>query len=403
MNRTDVQGTLQEMWETRPARPRQDRKVAGVASAIARRYDIDPVLVRIGFVAATFAGIGAALYVAGWVLLPDEPADPAAPPTKAPRTIAVVALAIAAALTIGSFFSGPSDVVLPILAVAGLLFLLHRSRADRGSSDGPAAATSRPSLVKEPAGDALHQTPSGQSPPAWDPLGAAPFAWDLPEPGPPASLPPPRRPPVTPVTLGLALLAGSVTAAVLLLAGALTPANVPLLFGVVLAVLGSGLVVGAFLRSGRGLIPIALLVSALTWAAVAAPLERWHDEGIGDIRAAPTTVADLLPSYETSAGEISLDLRGLDLAVPADGDGSPVQTSVSLDIGTVQVFLPRNADVRLTASADIGRVAFGDQQDSGPEPKIEVTEDLGEDDIRSGRLLVLDIAAGGGNVEVHRG
>jgi len=59
MNRTDVHGTLREMWETRPARPREDRQVAGVAAAIARRYDIDPVLVRIGFVVAAFSGVDA--------------------------------------------------------------------------------------------------------------------------------------------------------------------------------------------------------------------------------------------------------------------------------------------------------------------------------------------------------
>jgi len=60
-------------WETRPARPREGRQIAGVSAAIARRYDIDPVLVRVGFVVAAFYGIGAALYIAGWVLLPDEP------------------------------------------------------------------------------------------------------------------------------------------------------------------------------------------------------------------------------------------------------------------------------------------------------------------------------------------
>ena len=58
---------------TRPARPREGRQIAGVSAAIARRYDIDPVLVRVGFVVAAFYGIGAALYIAGWVLLPDEP------------------------------------------------------------------------------------------------------------------------------------------------------------------------------------------------------------------------------------------------------------------------------------------------------------------------------------------
>src|SRR6476659_10797001 len=73
MNTTDVRSAFRDMWETRPARPRDDRQIAGVAAAIARRYDIDPVLVRVGFVVAAFYGIGAALYIAGWVLLPDEP------------------------------------------------------------------------------------------------------------------------------------------------------------------------------------------------------------------------------------------------------------------------------------------------------------------------------------------
>ena len=77
---------------------------------------------------------------------------------------------------------------------------------------------------------------------------------------------------MTPVTLAVALLAGGVTALVLLAAGGLT--DLPVLFGVLLSVLGGGLVVGAFTRSGRGLIPVALLVAALTWGALAAPLDR---------------------------------------------------------------------------------------------------------------------------------
>ena len=85
MNGSDVQHTLREMWETRPARPREGRQLAGVAAAIARRYDIDPVLVRVGFVVAAFYGIGAALYIAGWVLLPDDPTT--GPVTSGPVSI----------------------------------------------------------------------------------------------------------------------------------------------------------------------------------------------------------------------------------------------------------------------------------------------------------------------------
>ena len=162
MSRTDIGETLREMWETRPARPRDDRQVAGVAAGIARRYDIDPVLVRVGFVVAAFSGIGAALYVAGWILLPDEPADPAAPRPNRPRAWLVVGLAIAAAITMGTVFGGNGpDVLLPLLVVAGLLYLLHRSRGSRvaqAQADPPTVATSAagtgPSLVKEGSGAA---------------------------------------------------------------------------------------------------------------------------------------------------------------------------------------------------------------------------------------------------------
>jgi phage shock protein PspC (stress-responsive transcriptional regulator) len=410
MSRTDVGETLREMWETRPARPRDDRQVAGVAAGIARRYDIDPVLVRVGFVVAAFSGIGAALYIAGWILLPDEPADPAAPRSSRPRTWLVIALAIAAAATMGTVFGGDGpDVILPLLVVAGLLYLLHRSRGDRNTQAAEATTMAAPmagpmsgagpSLLKGAAGSTEPPT----TPPAWDPLGAAPFAWDLPEPSPAASAPPPRRLPITPVTLGVALIAGSATAVVMMFGGMLTLANLSILSGVVLAVLGSGLVVGAFLRSGRGLIPFALLLSALTWALVAAPVDRWQGDGYGELVAAPTTVAALQTSYERGAGEIDLDLRNLDLSVLPDGNTSPVRTRISMGAGDVQVQVPSTADVTVTARAGFGDVRFGAREDDGPDAHVQVLDDLGTDGVRNGRPLVIDIDAGVADVEVRRG
>ncbi|MHA6624582.1 PspC domain-containing protein [Pseudonocardia sichuanensis] len=401
MTRTDVQDTLREMWETRPARPRDDRQIAGVAAGIARRYDIDPVLVRVGFVVAAFSGIGAALYIAGWILLPDAPADPSAPARSRTRGYLVVGLAIAAAITVGSLFGGNGpDVLLPLLVVAGLLYLLHRSRGKLGTgataSEAPTVATPAaaggPSLVKDPAG-----------PPAWDPLGAAPFAWDLPEPSPAPAPPPPRTLPVTSVTLGLALIAGSATAVIMLLAGSFTMANLPVLLGVVLAVLGVGLVVGSFLRTGRGLIPFALVLGVLTWGVVAAPLDRWQGNGWGELRAAPTTVAELHPSYQRTAGEIDLDLRNLDLSVPPDGNSEPVRTRVSLGAGDMLVQVPDTADVTLTGRLGVGDLSFGQLRDEGPDAHLQVIDDLGSDGVRSGRPLVLEIEAGAGDVEVRRG
>jgi phage shock protein C len=77
-------GSTGSSWSTRQSgpslpdlrelrRPIDDRMLAGVASGIARYLDVDTNLVRIAFVILAFVG-GAALplYVAGWLLIPEE-------------------------------------------------------------------------------------------------------------------------------------------------------------------------------------------------------------------------------------------------------------------------------------------------------------------------------------------
>jgi len=54
-------------------RSRQDRMLAGVASGIAAYVGVDAVVVRIAFVVLTLVGgLGIALYLACWLLLPDD-------------------------------------------------------------------------------------------------------------------------------------------------------------------------------------------------------------------------------------------------------------------------------------------------------------------------------------------
>jgi phage shock protein PspC (stress-responsive transcriptional regulator) len=69
----------------RPAQPGQEqrlhrgggpRMLAGVAVGLADYFDVDPTLVRIGFVALAFlGGLAVPLYLAGWLLIPDEGAE----------------------------------------------------------------------------------------------------------------------------------------------------------------------------------------------------------------------------------------------------------------------------------------------------------------------------------------
>ncbi len=436
----DVQGTLRDMWETRPARPRDDRKIAGVSAAIARRYDIDPVLVRIAFVVAAFyGGIGFLLYLAGWVLLPDAGPAPDAAGRAArrsePHPVLLVLLIIVAVGTGSAVLFGGSPGGLVTLAVAaGLLFMLHRTRGDRGISAAAAATTTHPGTTSAPAqtapdastpaGAATADAPTVQTaadadaavvpgpgpygrsePPAWDPLGAAPFAWDLPEPASPPEPPEPPRPGawLTPLTFGLALLAGGIAGAVVLSAGGLGGLRV--VFGVMLAVLGLGLLVGAFLHRGRGLIVLAIPMIVLTYALTSAQLQDW--QGVEDLTAAPTTAAAVAPTYERTAGDIRLDLSKLDLSVPTGTDPlpaatGPVSTTVAVDVGSIYVQVPPDADVTVHCDVSLGDMDCLGRQLDGPGLETTVT-DLGRDGVSSGRPLMLDVSAGLGDVEVHRG
>jgi phage shock protein PspC (stress-responsive transcriptional regulator) len=55
------------------SRPRDNRVIAGVCSGIARRFGIDPTIVRILFVASLLLpGPQILIYLAAWILMPDE-------------------------------------------------------------------------------------------------------------------------------------------------------------------------------------------------------------------------------------------------------------------------------------------------------------------------------------------
>ena len=55
------------------SRPRNGRVVAGVCAAIANRFGISPFLVRVVFlVSMLLPGPQILVYVAGWILIPDQ-------------------------------------------------------------------------------------------------------------------------------------------------------------------------------------------------------------------------------------------------------------------------------------------------------------------------------------------
>lgn len=58
-------------------RPHRNRLVAGVCAGLSPRLDIDPNLLRLGFILLGFAwGLGLLAYVGLWLLMPDEAQPP---------------------------------------------------------------------------------------------------------------------------------------------------------------------------------------------------------------------------------------------------------------------------------------------------------------------------------------
>ena len=395
-----MEGSVRDFWATRPRRRSSDRKIAGVAAAIARRYAIDPVLVRVAFVVATtWGGVGLLLYLLGWLLLPAEGNQPSAESVvgrgrramSAVLTIVFVLLILIAWAVLG-VMNGSN--IIGLAVTLGALFLLHRSRARLGEIPGsrPAGAPQRSDTapaVTAPASTAEDSQRNG--PPAGDPLGAAPFAWNLPE---PSAQPEPTTPPqgahwkLTPIMLGLAVLAGGIARAS---APALSAVQIA---AMLLGVVGIGLVAGAFTQGGRGLIFVAIPLAVLTWIISAVPEAGFK---VGSSHWEPATAAQVQPRYSVTLGNSDLDLTRLRLT-----DGQTVKTSVAVSVGQTRVYLPPNVDAQVSCQTKFGDIdCLGHSDPEGDPPRVAVT-DNGSDGPGGGKLI-LDVHSGIGQIHVNRG
>ena len=295
--------------------------------------------------------------------------------------------------------------------------MLHRSKGHLNRpDDAPPYAVAQPmaateNLATEP-GDQTVRTatntdtatdtaaePEPDSPPAWDPLGAAPFAWDLPEPGPgPHQESEPvvqraRRSRVGLMTVGVTFVVGAVCVALSGNVDWLTP---PHIAGLLLAVLGLGMVGGAFAGGGRGLLGLAVPLAAVgvLYTSVSTGDGGFH--GVGDRSETPRSVAEVQPSYSRSVGSIDLDLSQL------PDSGRSVHTSVDANVGSATVRVPADADVKVHCRAKIGSVVCLGLHQDGTGADVMVENDLG-DNGEGGLKIVLDVQVGTGDVEVVRG
>jgi len=361
-------GSPGDFWARRPVRPRDGGKIAGVATGVGRRYDVDPVLVRVVLVVLAFyGGSGIALYLLGWLLLPKE-GDPDSQRARPPSAVALVVIGLLLLPVLLWTLRFPG--VVGVLVGIGALYLLHRHRGGPPAPPGPTESTS---ASAESAPHAESTRPS-----------------TAPDEGPEEDEPPAQR------WITLATLAAAAVAA--LLAG-LAGAAVPVAVAVALAVLGAGLVLGSFLRGGRTLlifaVPLGLVALLLAAPGAGFPGMR-HRSADSDISQHPVTAAQLRPDYRSSSGDMRLDLTDLPGSAPA-------RTHVDTRTGQVRVLVPRNADVLATCSSGSGDVDCLDEN-GGNEDSPEHSEQVNDPgpDGPGGGSIRLDVRSQTGDVEVTR-
>lgn len=391
-------------------RPRAFRRdtgngmLGGVAAGLARYLAVDVIWVRLGFVLATVIGwgLGLVLYVAAWLIVPAGDAAPREPGPggrsgRGPAFWAGVVLVTAGAAMLLDTLSrplarvvwfDPFDALFPLILI-GIGVAIWRSGRERagaapglGGPEAPGPGRFETSIEEvaqraEARADLLREARS--------------------------------RARVAPITLGAALLV--LGAAWLLAAFEVPGMTVTRALSAALLVIGLGLIVGAFLGRGRGLIAAGLVLAPVVVAATLAAqfpggLDKMSDGKDGnsgivvdseDRVLRPTDLDQLARSYEFEAGSIVLDLRALDAAALA-GAGE-VRIEVELGAGELRAILPDDvaADVRVELGLGQVEIAGGARGGIG----MDVRRTFG-DRTDGGDLIDLRIEQGVGSVEVER-
>jgi phage shock protein PspC (stress-responsive transcriptional regulator) len=413
-------------------RPDEGRWVAGAAAGLARRWGVDPLVVRGLFVAAAlFTGIGLVAYGLAWLFLPHPDGRIHAQEVLAGRVTAGFVGGVVAVLLDGGAPSAPwggpwgwerggwaPGFVAPLLlGVGGVVawwYFTQGPGAAAGPGAGPAAHPHGTPSAEPGAGPGRGGEPEPPSaPPAGRPSAspstATPWAysptpppWAGPGHGGTAVCAVPVHDPEAPskaltrVTFGLAILAA---AGVVLWDWFVSPLQGPdggLGPVVALGVIAVGVVVaGALGRRPGGLAPVAVLLAIV---ALAGAVLRGPVGGVGERTWVPSTANEAEQEFRHGVGEARLDLTDWGIASDATPQ-DPVRVSVRVGIGRLQIVVPRSVSVRVEGQTGLGEV----KSDGGD---LEWT--FGESDpvVRRGTgepVIVVTAQTGIGGIEVIEG
>jgi hypothetical protein len=369
-------------------RSRTDRHLAGVSGGLARYAGIDPL---------------------GWLLLPIEGEDESegqrllhgrsGPSTLRTVLAGIVAVIVGLILISNLFDEGPGLGGLGAVVVVAAIIVLVARNGQRPQYDPAAQPMYGP--VPPPPPGAYGQTPGtayATTPPvatgSVPPVPPVPPSWTAqtqPMPPPPPVVPPPPK-----ERSVLGLLTFSAT---LLVAGLMLGWNVVggrdftavAILASSLAVVGIGLVVGAFVGRAYGLIWLGILLSIAT--SLTAVVNANIDGGVGDRTWVVNDAADANRDFRLGIGEADLDMTGL----PADEN---VSVDVKVGVGDLLILVPEDARVVVDAEATAGQLRILDEDlVDGTDLRKRVVD---APDGSAGPNIRIDAEMGLGEVEVRR-
>ena len=163
------------MTSRRLTRSRDDAMLGGVCAGISRTYDVDPTLVRLGFVLLTVVGgIGLVAYFVLWVLVPfdDDAVADAASQAAAPT-----AGAGAAPRATGSGVGGTSRAELDEAAKHAAEAARHAAEAARVAASAAVAAADQ---LARSTREALRRDPAPHGPATAAPSSSGPATAEAP-------------------------------------------------------------------------------------------------------------------------------------------------------------------------------------------------------------------------------
>lgn len=372
-----------------------DRWVGGVCGGVARRFDVDPLIIRAGMIALLLLGVGFVAYLIAWALLPDH--DGSILAEKGIRDGDGWGITILVVIAIAVFGSGPwwgggSGWGGPLVAVGALALIWYVLTQRKKDGSTGSCSTDSASRARSDAQQGAAPTAGGPTAPQYGTTQAQP-AWSA-SAGGSSSVgyePPPSSERADSERAG----AGSAGEAHQTpkakragLAGLLLVIGAAILgYGIGMAASGSTFVgllgatgaaglatilLGALGRRSflSSLLSLGLAVSLLgSWGADHVPQGAFGEQTWRPVAASEQT------TYSWSMGQATLDLRGITERPQQD------EIEASISFGELIIYVPENVTTRVVATAQFGNASI-DGVDADP-----IGESRGGTSVREERVF----------------